>query len=237
LIIKIPDWMEKSAPGAAEAARMISGEEDLSESQQQRLVRLTGEDIRSAWQTTNSQAKRKKLSEAELYAAHHELMWEAYHAADFPPVGHSEIEQAKARLEQIGKTAQRLAREIRAVGTGAPQLYGLWNRYRIRRPDDQILATLPDSLPSIATALDGLADFFRLAPPLYKPEGPVPSVERPKYHDALKTTVIRQIAKICEKHFGTPLLGTVARLANASLHRADIDSQTVRGSLPVRLQT
>jgi len=93
------------------------------------------------------------------------------------------------------------------------------------------LAKLPDSLPSIATALDGLADFFQRVAPHYKPEGPVPVMDRPNYHDALKTTAIHQIAKICEKHFGTALLGAVATLANASLNRNDIDGGTVRGSL------
>jgi hypothetical protein len=236
--IAIPDWMEKSAPGAAEAARMISGWDHLSESQQQRLTRLTGkdrltsEDIRSAWQTTNKrQAQRKNLSAEELRQAHYELMWEAFRAADFPPVGQSEIKQAKAKLEQIGKTAQRLAREIREVGTGAPQLYGAWNRYRALRPDDEILAKLPDSLPSIATALDGLADFLQRAAPHYKPEGPVPAAHRPNYHDALKKIVIRKIALVCQERFGETLRGVVATLANAALNRHDIDSGTVRGSL------
>jgi hypothetical protein len=242
--VAIPDWMKKVAPGAADMARDISGWA-LSESQQQRLARLmgkdrlTGEDIRSAWQKTNSQAKRKNMSEAELYAAHRELMWEAYRAADFPPVGNSEIKEEKAKLEQIGKAAQRLAREIREVDTVGPgwQLYGLWNRYRILRPDDQILATLPDSLPSIATALDGLADFFRLAAPHYKPQGPVPAVDRPNYRNARKTTVIHRIALVCQERFGAEpqeLHNVIATLANASLNCYDIDSGTVRGSLKPR---
>jgi hypothetical protein len=233
LIIKILDWMEKDAPGAADAARDISGRGDLSEAQQQRLARLTDEKTRPAWKETPGlrQKSQRELSEEELYAAHHELMWEAYRAANFPPIGQSEIERRKARLAEIGTAAQCLAREIREVGTGAPELYGLWNTYRIRRPDDQILATLPGSLPSIATALDGLADFFRSAAPLVKPGGPVPAVGQPKDRDALKTTVIRQIGKTCKKHFKTEFYSTVARLANAALDRDDIDSDTVRGSL------
>jgi hypothetical protein len=231
--VAIPEWMKKSAPGAADAARDISGWA-LSEAQQQRLARLIDKDTKSAWQTTNSQAKRKNLSTEELRQAHHELMWEAFRAADFPPIGHSEIEQAKAKLEQIGKTAQRLAREIREVGTGAPQLYGLWNTYRSRRPDDGILAQLPDSLPSIATALDVLADFFRLAAPRYKPEGPVPAVDRPNNHDALRTVVIRRIELVCRQRFGATLSEAVAALANAALDRHDIDRWTVRGSLKPR---
>jgi len=230
ICVAIPEWMEKSAPGAADAARTISGW-DLSESQQQRLARLTDKDTKSAWETTNSQAKRKNLSTEELRQAHHELMWEAYRAADFQPVGHSEIKDKKARLADIGKTAQRLAREIRKVGTGSPELWGMWNRYRSRRPDDEILAKLPGSLPSIVTALDGLADFFRLAEPHCKPEGPVPPVDRPNYHDAPRTTVIRRIELVCQERFGAGLHAAVATLANAALDRHDIDRWTVRGSL------
>jgi hypothetical protein len=109
--------MKKSAPGAADAARKISGWA-LSESQQQRLARLTSKDTKSAWETTKRYGQRKNLSAEELRQAHHELMWEAFRAADFQPVGHSENEQEKAKLEQIGKTARRFAREIREVGTG-----------------------------------------------------------------------------------------------------------------------
>jgi hypothetical protein len=96
------------------------------------------------------------------------------------------------------------------------------------------LAKLPDSLPSIATALDGLADFFRLAAPLYKPEGPVPAVDRPNKREARRTRVIRKIALVCQQRFGAApqeLHNVIATLANASLDRHDIDRWTVRGSL------
>jgi hypothetical protein len=223
--------MEKHAPGAADAARMILSHEGLSKSQQQRLARLMRDDTKHAWKepTIQRQANRKKLSEAELYDAHHELMWEAYRAAGFAPSGHSEIKKAKAKLVKIGAAAQDLAKEICEVSD--LQLNGLWNTYRNQRPDDEILAALPKSLPSIATALDGLADFFQLAEPHYKPEGPVPPVGQPQDPEAPKTTVIRKIAETCERHFGTPLLTTVATLANAALNRTDINRYTVRGSL------
>jgi len=48
--------------------------------------------------------------------------------------------------------------------------------------------------------------------------------------EAHKTTVIRKLAQVCEKHFGSPMYGTVATLANASLGRTDIDAETVRAS-------
>ena len=65
----------------------------------------------------------------------------------------------------------------------------------------------------------------------YKPEGPVPPVRQVNDSEAHKTTVIRKLAQVCKKHFGSPMYGTVATLANASLGRTDIDAETVRASL------
>ena len=48
--------------------------------------------------------------------------------------------------------------------------------------------------------------------------------------------MIVKLAEVCEHHFGTPLHGTVARLANASLNRADITRSTVQGALRTRTQ-
>ena len=188
-------------------------------------MRLTGDKTKYAWLETASkrQANRKKLSEAELYGAQHELMWEAFRAADFQPVGQSEIKQAKARLADMVTAAQSLAREIREVDIDA-QIYGLWGSYQGRRHDDVPLS-------SIVTELDGLADFFRWAETHYKPQGPVLPVGQPKDREALKTTVIRKIAETCEKHFETPLLGTVATLANESLNRNDITRASVQGCI------
>jgi hypothetical protein len=236
LTIAIPDWMQEFAPGAADAARMIISHEDLSASQQQRLARLMNEKTRPAWEETPGlrQKSQRELSADELRAAHHEMMFEAFRAPDARPIGRSEIKDAKARFADIAAAARNLAKEICEVGnagTVAPQLYGAWNRYRALRPDDEILAKLPNSLPSIATALDGLADFFQRAAPLVKPGGPISPVGQPKDRDALKTSVIRQIGKTCKKHFKTEFYSTVARLANAALDRDDIDFDTVRGSL------
>jgi hypothetical protein len=232
--VAIPDWMDKSAPGAADAVLTIS-REDLSEPQRQRLVRLTGEDTRYAWQepARDAKARGKNLSEEELRTAHFELMWESYRAADFAPAGKREIKQAKEKLAEIETATMDLAKKFHEIGNDE-MFYDLrhllWHLYRHNHRDDEILANLPDCL-SMATALDGLADFFRSAAPIFKPEGPVPPVGQPKGPEALRTTVIRKIAKVCEKHFGDTLSGTVARLANAALNRNDITKESVRGSL------
>jgi hypothetical protein len=163
-------------------------------------------------------------------AAHHELMWEAFRAADFQPIGQTEIERAKARLTEIGTIAEKLANEIGEVGNDA-QLDGLWITYLRRRREGSQIGQPYVRLGFLAAVLHGLADFFRRAATQFKPEGPVPSVGQPGDRDALKTTVIRQIGQVCKRHFGTPMYSTVATLANASLNRNDIDDQTVRGSL------
>jgi hypothetical protein len=190
--------MEKFAPGAADAARTIS-RGSLSESQQLRLARLVGNDTKNAWLEPLRRRRKseKQLSSVDLRAAHFELMTEAFQAPDYRPLGKPEIEQAKARFKAIGATAQQLANEIREVGNDT-QLYGLWGLYRGQCHDDEVLVHLPDRLPSIASTLDGLADFVRRAAPYYKPEGPVAPVGHPKHRGALKTTVIRKIAETCE---------------------------------------
>jgi hypothetical protein len=228
-MVKIPDWMEKSAPGAAGAASTIS-RGNLTEAKRQRLARLTGEDTRHAWlePLRRRQKSKKELSADELWAAHHELMFQAFRAPDSTPIGRLEIERAKLRLERIGTAAQDLAKEICEVSNDA-QLEGIWSTYRSQRP--YALANLPDRLPSLTVQLVWVADFFRRATTHYKPEGPVPPVGQPKDRDALKTTVIRQIAQTCLKHFNTGFPSTVATLANAALNCTDINRDSVRGSL------
>ena len=229
-VVAIPEWMEQDAPGAAEAVRMISLE-DLSEPQRQRLARLVGEGTRYAWRepARNARANRKSPTKEELWAAHFELLWEAYRAADFQPVGKREMKHAKEKLLEIETAAEDLAKKFREVGNDG-QVRDLWHLYRHKRHDDEVLANLPNCL-YMATALDGFADFFRSAASIYKPEGAVPPVGQPKDLESLKTTVIRKIAETCERHFGTKLYGTVATLANASLDRDDLTAASVRSSV------
>jgi hypothetical protein len=155
-------------------------------------------------------------------------MWEAFRAPEFQPIGRSETKRAKERLEELSTATECVANEVNQIGKDG-QLEGMWLAYRNRRP--MLSQLLPGDLLSIATALHGLSDFFLRAAALYKPEGPVPPVGQPRDHDALKTTVIRQIAQVCKRHFGTPMYSTAATLANAALERDDIDDRIVQGSL------
>jgi hypothetical protein len=235
--IEIPSWMDQLTPGAAQAARLIS-RGNLSDLQRQRLARLTSDATKRAWLEPGRQRQKskRKLTKRQLWAGHHELMWEAYRAADFQPIGRPEIEQSKANLAAISTDAAKLARDIREVGNDG-QLAGLWLVYRNNRRDDAFLQRLPDDLPSAAQVIDRVADFFWQATTHHKPEGPVPPVGHAHHRDALKTTVIRQIAQTCQRHFGTILYSTVATLAKASLDRTDIDRESVRGSLRNKSRT
>jgi hypothetical protein len=223
--------MEDFAPGAAAAARVIVCD-TLSDIQRRRLERLTSEATRRAWlePRRHRQKSRKQLSEEGLYQAHHELMWEAYRAVDFQPIGEPEIERSIGRLLDIRDAATNLARSISEAGSDV-QLVGMWLAYRNNRRDDRLVQLLPDQLASVAKTFNCVADFFERAAVCQKPQGPVPPIGQPGSEDALKTTVIRQIAQTCQIHFGTVLYNTVATLAEAALGRTDIDRETVRGSL------
>jgi hypothetical protein len=233
LILNIPDWMEQKAPGAAEAARWIARDETLSESQQQRLARLTSNATKQAWLEPGRPRRKdqKRLSEDELKNAHFELMWEAFRSPDFQPIGQSEVDGEKVRLLQIGKAAKKLATEVWQVAHDR-QVEAIYMTYRNRHRDNEAIASLPKYLHYMGATLVELANFFERAEPFYKPEGPVPPVGKPADQDAIKTTVIRKLALSCLNLFGTPLYSTVAILANASLDRNDIDRATVQGSLP-----
>jgi hypothetical protein len=223
--------MDKFAPGAAQAARMI-WEGPLSASQRERLQRLTSETTRIAWDETRRRrnVSKKALSKNDLWQAHHELMVETHRAPDFCPIGNSEIQQSIESLVEIGKAIDGASREIRKICNDA-QLIGLWGVYRNRLRKEGSLEALPDQLTSVVAALDQIAEFFQRACQQYKPQGPVPPVGHPQNRDALKTTVIRKIAQTSKKHFGVVLHSTVATLAKAALDRTDIDRNSVAGSL------
>jgi hypothetical protein len=230
--IAIPLWLDEVAPGAAERARFIAANENLSDTRLKRLERLAGETTELAWRelSIRRDKRKKQLSAPELVTAQSELMWEAYRAPDFRAIGQPEIERSKARLADLGTATMKLAGNLREIGHDG-QLAGMWLAYRNNRSDDPLLQLLPDHLLALAAALDRVGDFCERAASLYKPEGPVPRVGQPEAHDADKTTVIRQIARVCRRHFGLPLYSTVATLANASLGRKDITDKIVRGSL------
>jgi hypothetical protein len=229
-IIGIPSWMDEIAPGAAEAARAISVGK-LSRLQHERLARLTSEVTRSVWrELKRSHSSKRRLSDRELWKAQHELIYEAYRAADFQPVSPWEIEQSKTRIKELGAAIFTSALELRTLGCDK-QLAGMWRAYRNNRRSDRLLHSLPDHPSALADVLEPIADFCERAATHYKPEGPIPPVRQVRDSEALKTTVIRNLAQVCEKHFGSRMYGTVANLANASLGRTDINAVTVRASL------
>jgi hypothetical protein len=229
--LHIPPWLDEAAPGAADAARIISTDPNLSEPQRERLQRLVSDSTRRAWRElrVRRQKSKKQLSDDELWQAQHEIMWEAYRAPDLPPVGLPEIHRTKAGLAKIGKSAVKLGNDIWKLND--VQLTGMWALYRRKFPADDLVQSLPDNLQAIAKMLDRIGKFLGLAARPYKPYGPVDPVGQPGDSEALKTVVIRRIAKTCEKHFGASLYTTVATFANASLNRQDITNMTVRQSL------
>jgi hypothetical protein len=188
---------------------------------------------RSVWrELKRPHSSKQRLSESDLWKAQHELFFEAYRAADFQPVSPEEIEESKTRIKELGAAIFTSALELRTLGRDA-QFAGMWGAYRNNknRRSDRVLHSLPDHPAAIADVLERIVDFCERAATLYKPEGPVPPVRQVKDPEALKTTVIRHLAQVCEKHFGTSMYNTVANLANASLGRTDIDAVTVRASL------
>jgi hypothetical protein len=225
----IPSWMEQEAPGAAEAARLI-WRENLSEAQRQRLCRLTS-DTRLAWRETRRKHRSKNLLPDDvLWNAHLHLLSTAFSAAEFSPIGEAEVAGRRAALAEIGAQLTKATSNFRKIA-GDAQLSDLWRLYRMKEGTDPLTAVLSDDPHSIAAVLERVCDFFNRASIAYRPGGPAPPVGKPGDREALKTTVIRAITRECQSWFGTPMHSTVATLANASLNRADIVRDTVRGSL------
>jgi len=228
-LIAIPPWMEEHVAGAAAAARAIANG-PISEPQRQRLERLTSDATRPAWmepQRHRDKQRTKALPAADLWLAYHELLWEAYRAPDLQPIGRAAVEQEKQALLDTALAAAVLENLVLAASHDG-QLAGMWGTYRNR---STARLELPADLHGVVATLGKLADFFQRAAPHYKPAGPVPPTGKPKAADALKTMVIRKISAVCKAHFGSPLLSTIATLANASLDRTDIDRTAVQGSL------
>jgi hypothetical protein len=223
--------MEKVAPGAAEAARLIS-RENLRKEQHRRLERLTSDSTRTAWEELGRplrKSKKKELSKERLWEAQFQLMSVAYRAADIPLIGQREIEKAKKEISNSANSASKLARGLWIFGSDA-QLVGLWWTYLKKRSSDPSSRFSSYPFVSFAVELGRLGGFLERAAALYKQE-PLSPVRNVKASTAPTTMVIRLIAGVSQKHLGTPLYSTIATLANASLGREDINDKTVRASL------
>ena len=156
--------MDEIAPGAAEAARAINrraiNSGNLSGLQHERLARLTS-DTCSVWrELKRPHSSKRDLSDRELWEAQHELMYEAYRAADFQPVHPREIEQSKTRIKELGAAIFTSAMELRTLGRDA-QFAGMWETYRNNenRRSDRVLHSLPDHPLAIADVLERVANF------------------------------------------------------------------------------
>lgn len=214
--LKIPPWLDELAPGAADTARIIANDPTLSDVRSERLQRLV-RGTQSAWKELPVRRRndKHKLSADKLREAQSNLMTTAFYAAEFAPMGQREIKRVKSRIEKLGITASKLAREISETSNDL-QLMGLWQLRFAEAAQD----------------LGRIADLFSDIAELYRHEGPVTPVGQPLGKNSRKTTVIRKLASVFKAHFGMTHYGAVATLTNASLDRTDIDEQTVRKSLP-----
>jgi hypothetical protein len=229
--IAIPSWLDEIAPGAAQAARSISDEENLSDLQRERLERLTSELTKPVWvELQRDHSSKEKLSKDKIIEAQHELMFVSFRAPDFLPISEKEVERSKNRLKELAGALKKLIGELREVSDNA-QLPVMWGAYWKGRLYDPPFRLFSHDLPIVFEEMDRVADFYEVVAGPYKPAGPISPVKQVNDAEALKTTVIRHIAEICKKHFGTPMYRTVATLANATLNRTDITADTVRGSL------
>jgi hypothetical protein len=228
--IAIPSWLDEVAPGAAQAARTIS-RANLSVAERERLARLTGDATEPAWREISGPARKgkAKLDGQTLWAAQHDIMVEAFRAADFQPIGGAEIERWKERFGKAGTAARKLAGDLREFGEDV-QIVGMWRTY-LNKHLDHAPVRMPNDPVAMSAAVEQLADFCDRAGIRYKREGPIPPVGQPGDCQALETTVMRHIAGTCKKHFGTYMAGTAAILANASLGRDDITPRRVRESM------
>src|SRR5262249_27009680 len=137
------------------------------------------------------------------------------------------LKTAADELQELAGTDEQIA----------VQLVDLWRFHRIRRSGGPLDAMATSSSADFrddcrrgADILGERASFLDRAATAFNPAGPAPVLGQ-MGDGAQATMVIRYIADTCQWACGGVLYGTVARLANASLNRTDIDEQTVRRSL------
>jgi hypothetical protein len=230
-MIKIPEWVDDIAPGAAEAVRFYDSRNGLSDAQRRRLACLVGPDTKHAWQELHRPlGSKNKLTPEDLHWAQFHLLRTAFDAADNSPTSEREIARMKKPLEEAGVRAAELATAIGQLADD-PQVWGMWHAYWNRMKAEGSPPSFPRQLHDVANELKLLTKFFTQATRFYKPRGSVPVVRYPGGRDAQRTAVVRTIARECKDKFGLHMHSVVAALANASLERADITVDMVRQSL------
>ena len=246
--LTIPTWLGEVAPGAADAARNISTyvsvHQSLTDVQRARLARLVGNDpawatdMQSAWDELAIWRGKEQPSEAEQLIAQYELFSAAYRAPDLPQVSMTGFRERKEELAIIGTQVADAARALRGIvaedAQVAMQLDDVWRLYRFKHRDDPVVASLPDHFDfnSAVGMVERLAYFVGAAAKGMKRFGPAPLLGKARGENAQQRTAIRHIAEVCERHFGSHMIGTVTKLVNAGLGRNDIGEETVRSSLP-----
>jgi hypothetical protein len=241
----IPASFDNAAPGAANAARLISNEK-LSKQQRERMQRLVVfnrnswspsagvrivDKTKSAWLKLPVRRRGKQLSLDESHNAQFELMATTFYAADYAPMGKPEIEESKKRLTNNAINAATLALDI-LVDVRDAQMKGYWLTYKNRR-GNPLLQLLPDDLVDLPKLVELIADYYRAIPNAshpYKPQGPIPPVGRPSNQSAKRLTFLLKIGDVCKKHFGRPLDDVAAMLWNANFPDDPIDGALVKKS-------
>jgi hypothetical protein len=226
----IPASFDAAAPGAADAARLISNGK-LSKQQCERLQHLVDK-TESALLKLPVRHRGKQLSPDELYNAQFELMATAFYAADYAPMGEPEIEELKKRLTNIAMDAATLALDI-SVDVRDAQMKGYWLTYKNCR-GNPLLQLLPDDLVDLPKLVELIADYYRgilNASHPYKPEGPIPPVGRPSSQNAKRLTFIIKNESVGRKHFGKTLVRMIAALWNANFPNDEIDWTIIKKSL------
>ncbi len=243
-IKKTPSWMDKIAPGAAHAARDISGWPQ-TKTQCERLKRLVAKDMEPAWRELDTWRGKKKPNTTEQQ---HDAQYAVFRAAYLAPdrLLKSEISSQKAKLANIGRQLTQAARdfnEVMADPQMAIRVANMWDLYRVTHGTDPLTKKMTEEdVRLIASMLERLGYFAGRTAAETKPEMPEDTrlirtpadpearLREPRSEKERQTAVVRYIAESCKSHYGSPMHDTTSKLARASLNE-EISVDTVKGAV------
>jgi hypothetical protein len=231
--LRIPRWLDEIAPGAAHAACDISSEPNLSGPQRQRLQRLVSE-TKPAWHELGVWRDKDPPSEYDQPMLQYELFYAAYHAPEMAPITKAESRKSKRQVASIGKSLAKAAHDLQDLFFGNPvtgmELFEIWISYK--EGDSGDTESAERAVRDLRSAQDGLRqliDFCDYASANIRPVAAA-SFGKTRSTNARRSTAIHHIAQVCQRLYGSYMLGTVAKLASASLDD-DIGPETVRSTL------